>query len=302
MAAAPARARELGDQRERPLLGAEVGEAQRGVGVEHDPQAHVGEVVALGDHLGSDQHARTGRLEAAQRADAAAPASATTSASRRKTGASASKTLRQLVLQALGAGAVAGDRSEQQSQQRAGDRLAVAAVVAGEVSAGAVQHERDVAVGTAPHAPAGRHERKFDQPRRLSSTIALPRSARTSASACAVSGCSRPGLAPHVQRRARRAAGARPRVAAARAARRRCTALRARRRAAEQQHGAPSARRARAATVARVVAGVALVLVGGVVLLVDDDQPETLDRREHRRARRRRTTRASPLAQPRHSS
>ena len=63
---------ELGDQRERALLGAEVREAQRRVRVEHDAERDIREVVALGDHLRSDQHPALRRLEAAQqRADAA---------------------------------------------------------------------------------------------------------------------------------------------------------------------------------------------------------------------------------------
>ena len=49
---------ELRDQRERPLLGAEVGEAQGRVGVDHHAERDVGEVVALGDHLRADEQAR----------------------------------------------------------------------------------------------------------------------------------------------------------------------------------------------------------------------------------------------------
>ncbi len=66
LAAAPHATSELGDHREGALLGAEVGEAQGGVGVEHHAQRDVGEVVALGDHLGTDQHTRGCVLEAAQ--------------------------------------------------------------------------------------------------------------------------------------------------------------------------------------------------------------------------------------------
>ena len=66
--AAPGAAGELRDERERALLGAEVGEAQRLVGVEHDAERHVGEVVALGDHLRADEHARAAPVEALQRA------------------------------------------------------------------------------------------------------------------------------------------------------------------------------------------------------------------------------------------
>jgi hypothetical protein len=76
---------ELGDQRERPLLGAEVGEAQRRVGVEHDAERDAVEVVPLGDHLRADQHARAGALEARSTARRG-PCAPATSASRRKIG------------------------------------------------------------------------------------------------------------------------------------------------------------------------------------------------------------------------
>ena len=64
--AAPAAPGELGHQREGALLGTKVGEPKRRVGVEHDAQDDVGEVVSLGDHLGAHQHARLRLLEAAQ--------------------------------------------------------------------------------------------------------------------------------------------------------------------------------------------------------------------------------------------
>jgi len=65
--AAAGPAGELGDERERPLLGAEVGEAQGLVGVEHDAEGDVREVVALGHHLGADEHSRRRGLELLQR-------------------------------------------------------------------------------------------------------------------------------------------------------------------------------------------------------------------------------------------
>ena len=66
--AASGAAGELGDQRERALLGAEVGEAQRRVGVEHDAERDVREVVALGHHLRAEQQAGGGGLEAGRAA------------------------------------------------------------------------------------------------------------------------------------------------------------------------------------------------------------------------------------------
>ena len=133
--------------------------------------------------------------------------------------------------------------------------------------------------------------RKFDQPRRLSSTIDL----RAAASARRVSGCSGLGGAAHVEHLHGRE---RPRVDAAgeRQPRHRPPGLRPRRGRAGDQ------RRSRAAGalrghVAGVVARVALVLERGVVLLVDHDQPEVGDRREHRRPRADGDPRA-PGAQP----
>ena len=64
--AATGAAGELRDEREGALLGAEVGEAQGGVGVDHDAEVDVGEVVALGHHLRADQDAARGRLEGRQ--------------------------------------------------------------------------------------------------------------------------------------------------------------------------------------------------------------------------------------------
>ena len=63
-AAAP---RELGDQLERALLGAEVGHREAGVGVDHGGELDPGEVVALGDHLRPEQDAGLGVAEAAER-------------------------------------------------------------------------------------------------------------------------------------------------------------------------------------------------------------------------------------------
>ena len=62
--APPHAPRELGDERERALLGAEVRKAQRGVRVEHHAQRDGREVVALGDHLRAQQQPALGRLEA----------------------------------------------------------------------------------------------------------------------------------------------------------------------------------------------------------------------------------------------
>ena len=65
---------ELGDHREGALAGAEVGEAQGRVGVEDRAQRHLGEVVALGDHLGADQHRALRLAEAGEDAGVGAAA------------------------------------------------------------------------------------------------------------------------------------------------------------------------------------------------------------------------------------
>ena len=72
-----AAARELGQQLERPLLRAEVGVPEAGVGVDHRGQRDTREVVALGDHLRAHEHHALGVGKVAKRrrdrARAAAP-------------------------------------------------------------------------------------------------------------------------------------------------------------------------------------------------------------------------------------
>src|SRR3954468_5426829 len=138
---------ELRDEREGPLLGAEVGEAQRRVGVEHDAERHVGEVVALGDHLGPDEHPALRLLERSEHRGG--PGRVRVEAEHGMAG------LRELVLEPLGAGAVPADGHRPAGVAAPGDGLAVPAVMAGEQRLAAVQHERDVAVRVHPHLAAG---------------------------------------------------------------------------------------------------------------------------------------------------
>ena len=58
---------ELRDQLERPLLGAEVGHAEPGVGVDDRCQLDAREVMALGHHLRPEQHRAVGVAKRAQR-------------------------------------------------------------------------------------------------------------------------------------------------------------------------------------------------------------------------------------------
>ena len=65
--AAPGAARHLGQELERALGRAEVGQAEAHVGVDHAHQRHARKVVALRDHLGADQDVGLPRLERGQR-------------------------------------------------------------------------------------------------------------------------------------------------------------------------------------------------------------------------------------------
>ena len=186
-------------------------------------------------------------------------------------------------------------------------RLAVAAVVADEAlrAAGTVQRQRHVAARAAPGVPARAADaRKAAQPRRLTSTIALPprrlhlaRARRASRDAARGAG--------RACRAARPAGSARPvRRARAASSRRIASQLSGRGVALPHSSTAPAGSRAPRGDPPRVVAGVALLLVGGVVLLVDDDQAEVAQRREHRRARarRRRAPRRGAAAATRRSA
>ena len=150
-AAAPG---ELGDHREGPLLGAEVGEAQGRVGVDDRAQGHLGEVVALGDHLGADEDARSRPRRSRRGSRAWAPRPAAVSESSRKTGIGPRRS-RQQLLDPLGAGAGPRERGRAALGAGARQRLGVGAVVADEAPAAAVDDQRDVAVGAAPVAAAG---------------------------------------------------------------------------------------------------------------------------------------------------
>ena len=171
--AAPAAPGELGDQREGALLGAEVGEAQRRVGVEHHAQHDIGEVVALGDHLGAHQHPRRRPLEAPQDLEMRAAPPAALSESSRKTGRGA--TPRPARGQPLGPGAIAREGNRAASGQDVGH--AARRGRSGD-SAGARSRlwrtSETSQCGHSQACPQDRQQRNGDQPRRLRSTIALP--------------------------------------------------------------------------------------------------------------------------------
>ncbi len=183
--AAPDTAGKLCDERESALLGTEIGEAQGCVRVQYDAERDIGEVMALGDHLRADQHTRGRRLEATQdRSLRLAPARhplhrawavAARSASSRKTGKSPSSSVaasscwrrsvpapwRATDIEphvSSAAGPALGGRS--------GDRRRIPLA---RCSTSATSHS-----GQPQTRPHSRQLRKFDQPRRLSNTIALP--------------------------------------------------------------------------------------------------------------------------------
>ena len=274
---APARRRrrgrapgELGDEREGALLGAEVREAQRRVGVDDDARASTsGKSWPLATICVPTQD-RRGRRRSNAREDRGRAARRPASASRRKTGAGAaarSRSSRSVP------GAVAGDR------HRAAVRAALAAPARGGRSGGRrasrrarCSDERDVAVRALPRAPAGaagqevRPAAAVEQHDRLApaSTQRLVR----------VAGAAAPRDAAQVERSRPAGIGA----PSTRRGQRRCAAALAtisgRGVALPATSTAPWSARAALGDVPRVVARVALVLVGGVVLLVDDDQAE----------------------------
>ena len=151
---ATAAAGQLGDQRERSLLGPEVGEPQVGVGVLDDGQLHVRKVMPLSDHLGAHEDAGRRRGEAVQ--DGCDAALAASRVGIQPEHRQRRERLAQLDLQALRADAVARDRGR--PAVRAGMRraLGVTAVVTDQPLhvAVAVQRQRHVAAAAHPGPPA----------------------------------------------------------------------------------------------------------------------------------------------------
>ena len=144
---------ELGHQREGPLLGPEVREAKARIGVDDHRQDDVGEVVALRDHLRSDQDGGLSAVELAQdrrvsalpRGGVRVEPQAPEPARRARTTISATRSE---------PGAVARDRHGSALRAALRHALGVAAVVAAHGVARAMEHQRDVAVGAVPGMPA----------------------------------------------------------------------------------------------------------------------------------------------------
>ena len=241
--AAPGAARELGDQREGPLLRAEVGEAQRrrrrrarrprsrrGSRGPWRPSGYRGARRARRGLEGA-QHLPMRSLPRPRRSPGGI------------SGSSVAQRLGQLGLQALGARAVARDRHRAAASQRAGRG-------GGGRSGGRPGGPRarcsTSATSQDGHShtcPQERQVRKFDHPRRLSSTIAFS-PARAAGQRLVGAGMQRAAGRSRMSRPRRAAAAARPPARAGAAARRR-----GRSRGAESR--CPPARRAprRSATV-----------------------------------------------------
>ena len=283
--AAPAAPGELGHEREGALLGAEVGEAKRRVGVEHHAQHHIGEVVSLGDHLGADQDARLRLLEAAQDLGDGRPRWAALSESRRNTGRGATASSSRVARRSV-PGAVAGEGDRAALGARLRDRLGVAAVVTLKALLALVEDQRDLAVGALEGVPAGsaaderRPATPVEEDDRLGARLAdlgerLQRArvkrARPGRAATQVHDLDRRQLAAVGPARQLEPPQAQPALGPGRGA------------AGEQRR--PRFARPVAGHLARVVARIALLLVGGVVLLVDHHQAEVAHRGEDRRAR-----------------
>ena len=144
----------LGDERKRPLLSAEIGKPQRGVGVEHDAQRDTVEVVSLGHHLRANQHTGGGPVEALQDLGCAAFERCDVGIEAEHRVVLLSQRMSQLVLETLGAEAMASHASRPADIAARRHALAVAAVVAGDHRLGTMQHERHVALRAAPDLAA----------------------------------------------------------------------------------------------------------------------------------------------------
>ncbi len=152
---APARAAgHLRDQVEGPLGGTEVGQVQRGVGIDHADQGHIGEVQSLGDHLRAQQDLHLAAAEGVQGLLVAAGALHGVAVHPQY--ADAGEAGADLGLQPLRAQAAVVDAPEAALGTLGWGRHLVVAVVAEGDLLRAVVRQRDVAMGTLDHGPAGR--------------------------------------------------------------------------------------------------------------------------------------------------
>ena len=151
-ALAPAAAGELRDELERPLLGAEVGEREPGVGIDDRREVDAREVVALRDHLRPDQDGPLGPAEALERLPHGARPGGRVGVE--PDALELRHVPLELLLEPLGARADVGELDRAAAGQASGTGLAVAAVVAVEAPV-TMQRQRDVAVPAPTREAAG---------------------------------------------------------------------------------------------------------------------------------------------------
>ena len=108
--------------------------------------------MSLGDHLRADQDPAGRRLERLQRAGPAVePGRVGVEPQHRET--LVAQRCPQLVLDALGSGAMASEGGRATGAAAIGYRLAVATVMTGDDRLRLVEHQRHLAIGTHPHLP-----------------------------------------------------------------------------------------------------------------------------------------------------
>ena len=277
---AAAAARELRQQLERALVGAEVGDAEAGIRVDHRGERNAGEVVPLRDHLRAEQHGSIGGGEIAQRRSQGLRLL-------RRVGVEADRDQLgqlpcQLALEPLRAGADPGEVDRAAGRAFGGCRLGVAAVVAAQAIV-SVQDERDVALRTPDRRAAGaavqrrRDTAPVQEQDRLAAALGDRPELRQQRPGERIA-----GLASEVDDPDRRQRSSEP--AAELEPLEPLPAFGARRRAAVDRDSTLERGPLRGDR-ARVVAGVRLLLVGRVVLLVDADDADVAHRREDGRAR-----------------
>ena len=276
----PAAARQLRQQLERALLGAEVREPEPRVGIDHGGERDAGEVVALRHHLRPDEDDAVGGRETRERRREC------TRALDRVGVEPNSLQLRhlrfELALEPLRAGSEPRElrRPAQRTRLRFG--LRVAAVVAAQKPV-RVQDERDVTVLAAERRPAraavqGRRDAAaVQQEDRLAAAVRDRAQFRQQRRRERIAGLAAQVDHAHGRQRAGETAAELQPLEAA-------PGLRPRRRAAEHRDGSFQRSPLRGDG-ARVVARVGLLLVRRVVLLVDADDAEPRDGRKHRRTR-----------------
>ena len=277
---APTPPSQLRDELERPLLRAEIGQAETGVGVHDGGQLDPGEVVALGDHLRSEQHRTVGLAEAPQRSGQLLGIRGrvrvepdqlelgTLAASSRSSRCVPAPIRAISVERQTGHSSGSGSTWPQWWQCSRSSRCST--------SATSQSGQRKV-------VPQARQWSAGAIPRRLSKRIALPPLSAIRAELGEQRRRERvAGLAAQVDETDRRQLGAEP--LAQLEPLEPLPALRPRRRAAVERDS-PFERSPLGRDRARVVARIGLLLVRRVVLLVDADQADAVHRREDRRAR-----------------